>query len=96
MSDLLKPDDLRKIADDIEFPLMDVLVEMEMTGVRVNRDVLAGLSKQMEIDLASYEKQIYEGANHAFNNDTGQNYNQEAAVAAWQRTLDWFGKYLKA
>ena len=24
------------------------------------------------------------------------NYNQEAAVAAWQRTLDWFGKYLKA
>ncbi|MEZ4698973.1 MAG: DNA polymerase I [Rhodothermales bacterium] len=58
---------LRKIADDIEFPLMDVLVEMEMTGVRVDRDVLADLSRQMAIDIAAYEKQIYEAAGEEFN-----------------------------
>ena len=36
--------------------------------------------------------EILGSSGHAFNNDTGQNYNQEAAVTAWQRTLDWFGK----
>jgi len=62
---------------------------------RVNGTIPA-LEQAMQAAGKTYEKQIYEGANHAFNNDTGQNYNQEAAVAAWQRTLDWFGKYLKA
>ncbi|MDZ4702216.1 MAG: DNA polymerase I [Rhodothermales bacterium] len=71
LADILAADldreDLRKIADGIEFPLMDVLVEMEMTGVRVDRDVLARLSKQMEIDIAAFEKQIYEAAGESFN-----------------------------
>lgn len=42
----------------------------------------------------TFEKHIYEGAGHAFNNDTGQRYNEAAAVQAWQRTLDWFTQYL--
>ena len=43
-----------------------------------------------------YDLKIYEGANHAFNNDTGQSYVKAAADDAWQQTLAWFGKYLKA
>ena len=43
----------------------------------------------------TYELKIYDGANHAFNNDTGQNYVKAAADAAWAQTLGWFGKYLK-
>lgn len=38
---------------------------------------------------------VHDGAGHAFNNDTGGAYNQGAAVAAWNRTLAWFGTYLK-
>jgi carboxymethylenebutenolidase len=38
---------------------------------------------------------VYEGAGHAFNNDTRESYNAGAAKLAWRRTLDWFGKYLK-
>jgi len=38
----------------------------------------------------TFSKNTYEGANHAFNNDTGANYNEAAAVQAWQATLDWF------
>jgi len=42
------------------------------------------------------EKYIYEGANHAFHNDTAPTrYNEAAAKLAWQRTLDFFAKYLK-
>jgi carboxymethylenebutenolidase len=33
-------------------------------------------------------------ADHAFFNDTGPRYNPVAAADAWQRTLDWFGRYL--
>ena len=43
-----------------------------------------------------YEVYVYEGANHAFHNDTAPTrYNEAAAKLAWQRTLDFFGKYLK-
>lgn len=33
-------------------------------------------------------------ADHAFFNDTGPRYNAVAAADAWQRLLDWFGRYL--
>jgi carboxymethylenebutenolidase len=39
---------------------------------------------------------VYEGAAHAFHNDTGANYNAEAACDAWSRTIAWFNKYLRA
>ena len=35
-------------------------------------------------------------ADHAFFNDTGPRYNAAAAADAWQRLLDWFGRYLVA
>ena len=34
------------------------------------------------------------GANHAFFNDTGMNYNAAAAGDAWSRVLAWFGEHL--
>lgn len=40
------------------------------------------------------EFHIYENAGHAFNNDARPSYRAEAAQLAWQRTLDWFQKYL--
>lgn len=40
------------------------------------------------------EFQIYQGAPHAFFNDTRESYRPEAAADAWQRTLAWLGKYL--
>ncbi len=44
----------------------------------------------------SYELFIYEGANHAFHNDTAPTrYNEVAAKQAWERTLKLFGEKLK-
>ncbi|MFN8455413.1 MAG: dienelactone hydrolase family protein [Anaerolineae bacterium] len=37
---------------------------------------------------------IYEGAQHAFFNDTRESYNPQAAADAWPRTLEWFRKHL--
>jgi carboxymethylenebutenolidase len=43
-----------------------------------------------------HEGHIYKGANHGFHNDTTPRYDEAAAKEAWQRTLDWFNKYLAA
>lgn len=43
-----------------------------------------------------HEGHIYAGANHGFHNDTTPRYDEAAAKEAWQRTLDWFNKYLRA
>ena len=43
----------------------------------------------------TYELYIYEGAQHAFHNDTAPTrYNETAAKLAWERTLEFFDKYL--
>lgn len=42
-----------------------------------------------------HEIHIYEGAQHAFFNETRPNiYHPEAAKDAWQKTLDWFQRHL--
>ena len=67
--ELLKMDDegrLLQIAETIEFPLVPVLADMEMAGVKVSDKVLADISDQLEATLAEQEQQIYELAGRAF------------------------------
>jgi carboxymethylenebutenolidase len=50
--------------------------------------------------LKKYNKEyqifIYEGAGHAFNNDSNpERYNEQAAKLAWGRTIDFFREKLK-
>jgi carboxymethylenebutenolidase len=42
-----------------------------------------------------YTMYMYEGTNHGFHNDTTPRYDEAAAKLAWQRTLDFFDKYLR-
>ncbi len=44
----------------------------------------------------TYEIKTYDGANHAFFNDTGTNFKADAAQDAWARTVAWFNKYLRS
>jgi carboxymethylenebutenolidase len=43
----------------------------------------------------AHEGHLYKGANHGFHNDTTPRYDEAAAKEAWQRTLEWFNKYLR-
>ena len=44
----------------------------------------------------THEGYIYPGAVHGFNCDaTPERYNKPAADLAWQRTIDWFNKYVR-
>ena len=42
-----------------------------------------------------YELHLYEGVNHAFNNDTGSRYDKAAADLAWSRTVAFLRKYVQ-
>ena len=43
----------------------------------------------------TFELHMYEGANHAFNNDTNEaRYDQKAAELAWGRTVEFLRKHL--
>ena len=67
----------------------------------------AGLDKRVNAGIADFEAalkkervryalHIYDGANHAFNNDTNPGrYHKEAAKLAWQRTIAFFKEKLK-
>ena len=55
--------------------------------------------KDYEVALTAdgkvFEAFVYDGVNHAFNNDTNAaRYNKEAADLAWGRTIGFFRKYL--
>ena len=43
-----------------------------------------------------YSGYVYEGAQHGFHNDTTPRYDEAAAKLSWQRTVDFFGKNVKA
>lgn len=71
-----------------------VLGQYGGTDARVNNTIPA-LEQALLGAGKTFEKHIYEGAGHAFNNDTGARYDEAAAVLAWQRTLDWFATHLR-
>ncbi|MEO5947522.1 MAG: dienelactone hydrolase family protein [Chitinophagaceae bacterium] len=82
-------------ADDVS--KIKAAVQMHYGGLdeRVNAGIPA-YEEALKKNNIPYEVYIYEGANHAFHNDTAPTrYNKEAAELAWQRTLEFFAKYLK-
>ncbi len=61
---------------------------------RINASI-PEIEAAMQQNGKTFQKQIYEGANHAFHNDTGPRYVAEAATDAWTRTIAWFDQYVK-
>ena len=61
---------------------------------RINKGIPAfeAALKEASID---YKIFMYEGAEHAFLNDTGPRYHDEAAKLAWKRTIAFFKEKLK-
>ena len=81
-------------AEDV--PKIKAAVQLHYGGLdeRVNAGIPA-YEEALKKAAVPYELYVYEGANHAFHNDTAPTrYNEAAAKLAWQRTLAFFAKYL--
>lgn len=77
--------------EQIEAPLLlhyAGLDERINAGIHAFREALEAAGKEYTIHM-------YEGVNHAFNNDTSEaRYNKEAADLAWRRTVDFLKEKL--
>jgi len=69
---LLKKEGLDELFYEMEMPLVPVLAEMEMHGVRVDSQALAQFSKEVEGKLFQLEEQIYQSAGERFNINSSQ------------------------
>src|SRR5690606_24898436 len=56
---LLEQAEAIHLARDVEFPLIYILAEMERSGVKIDVDVLRGLSVSLEKDIAEIERTIH-------------------------------------
>ncbi|OQY52073.1 MAG: DNA polymerase I [Desulfobacteraceae bacterium 4572_89] len=64
--------ELSNLMDSMEVPLIPVLADMEMAGIKVDSDVLKNLSEKFEAELKTLEQQIYDLAGEEFNINSSQ------------------------
>ena len=76
-------------------------LQAPMLGIYAEKDgfVTVDSVRELERQLKSLGKQaeihIYPGVDHAFFNDTRPEvYDPAASADAWERTLEWFRRYL--
>jgi len=63
----LKDEDLQRLYSDVDLPLVEVLADLESTGIRIDLDVLDKLAKQFNGEKATAEARIFELAGETFN-----------------------------
>jgi len=73
--------------------------EAAVLGIYAEQDERVNASREaataaLERAGLTHEIVTYPGANHAFFNDTGPRYHQDAATQAYAKVLDWFGRHL--
>ncbi len=78
---------------ELEMPILGIFGELDQNpspeAVRQFEAALKEAGKSPQI-------YIYENANHAFANPSGNRYNPEAAEDAWNKTIAFLEKYLKS
>lgn len=80
-------------ADDVPKIVAPVLLHYAELDTRINEGWPA-YEAALKASGKTYEAYIYPGVNHGFHNDTTPRYDEAAATLAWDRTIDWFKRYL--
>ncbi len=81
--------------DDVQKVTAAVLAFYGENDPRIT-NTLQAVEAAMERYGKTFEYKVYPGAGHAFNNDTGPNFNAAAARDAYQLSLDWFERYVQS
>lgn len=66
----LKEENLLSLFQNIELPLLEVLADMEKTGIAVKKDILIIISQELEERMKELTREIYEIAGEGFNLDS--------------------------
>ena len=65
--DKLKENGLEDIYFNIEMPLIEVLIDMEKSGIKIDPDLLNSFSREMSVEIDSIQKRIFFLAGEEFN-----------------------------
>jgi DNA polymerase I len=68
----LDKNNLNKLAYAVEFPLVPVLEDMERTGIKIDQEALNAFSKELQVHLDRYTRQIYSCCGEEFNINSPQ------------------------
>lgn len=67
MREKLKETEMLYLYEEIEHPLINVLADMEITGFKVDKDMLKQLGEEFSLELSNLTKEIYTLAGEEFN-----------------------------
>jgi len=82
-------------AEDVPKIKATLLLHYGALDARINKGIPA-YETALKAAKIDYKMYMYEGAKHAFNNDTNPaRYHKEAAQLAWKRTIAFFKEKLK-
>ena len=82
-------------SEDVPKIKASMLIHYAGDDERINKGIPA-FEEALKKANTDYKIFMYEGAKHAFNNDTNAaRYNKEAAQLAWKRTVEFFSEKLK-
>ncbi len=83
-----------KIFEDIEMPLMQVLAQMELSWVSIDRDKLKGIGALLEKQSQETQKEIYAIAGQEFNisspKQVGEILFEKMWIPATKKTKTWY------
>jgi carboxymethylenebutenolidase len=82
-------------AEDVPKIKAAMLIHYAGDDERINAGIPA-FKEALEKAGVEHTIHVYEGAGHAFMNDTGQRYNKGSAELAWKRTIAFLKDKLKA
>lgn len=82
-------------SEDVPRITASLLLHYAGNDDRINKGISAFEDALIKASI-DYKLYMYEGANHAFHNDTNlERYNKEAAQLAWKRTIAFLNEKLK-
>ncbi|MBI5183973.1 MAG: DNA polymerase I [Nitrospinae bacterium] len=67
LSPLIERDGVARLYHEVELPLIDVLAEIEINGVKIDKDFMEEMSKHLDREINQYVSRIYAGAGEEFN-----------------------------
>jgi len=82
------------IFENIEMPLMEVVSKMEMTGIKIDRDILKWIGLRLEHAIIELEKEIHNLAREEFNikspKQVGEILFEKLWLTSTKKTKTWY------
>lgn len=83
-----------KILNEIEFPVLEVIKQMEIDGVKIERNKLKWIWLLLENEISSLEKQIHTEADTEFNikspKQVWEVLFEKLQLPKWKKTKTWY------